>query len=579
MRRSFLKMGMILMTAALVGCSEKTEDTATQVEKLNYTNPISLADEWEDYGIGDPYILKFNGTYYLYSSTRDTDTGIKVWRSRDLVDWTYEGITADIAETQAAYAPEVIYWNGSFYMYTSPAGNGHYVLKSDSPTGPFELVTDNMGKSIDGSVFVDDDGKMYFSHAGVDGIEVAKMEIPTVMGPSVVSGAYMDGWTEGSTIFKRNGKYYMTYTGNHVFSKGYRIDYAVSDSPTEGFVPASQNPLLISTTGATVGLGHNSIFRGPDLDTDYIVYHNLEGAGVVGPLRHMDLDRLTWNGPDLEVFGPTTTTQEGADRPKFEDFFDEAKLDSTWEKKKGRWKIAAGFLEQKSKSAKQAMLLSEDKSSAAYTAEFHVKAAESSDEGLLGAVFSYQDDKNYGLAVIDQATNSFQTRFTIAGVDEKWETSELPEDFDASKLHEIRVEKALDGFRFYIDGMQKQVRTADLAGGAIGYLTEKTAASFRRGIIGTKSEPGIKSCGGADSFGCPPCFFMRRGLYWLLERRWRRQEYRPLRWPPPRPARPPALPLAPQACPSGRCPGSKSRCPARQCGNISATFLPPRSSQ
>lgn len=43
------------------------------------------------------------------------------------------------------------------------------------------------------------------------------------------------------------------------------------------------------------------------------------------------------------------------------------------------------------------------------------------------------------------------------------------------------------------------------------YLMEllfiKKGRPFLWGIIGIKSEPGINSCNGADSFGCPPCFF------------------------------------------------------------------------
>lgn len=44
-----------------------------------YQNPRTLPDEWGQYGLGDPYVLKFNGYYYLYVSTRDTDDGVKVW--------------------------------------------------------------------------------------------------------------------------------------------------------------------------------------------------------------------------------------------------------------------------------------------------------------------------------------------------------------------------------------------------------------------------------------------------------------------------------------------------------------------
>ena len=33
--------------------------------------------------------------------------------------------------TYNAFAPEVVYWDGSFYMYQSSDGQGHYVLKSE----------------------------------------------------------------------------------------------------------------------------------------------------------------------------------------------------------------------------------------------------------------------------------------------------------------------------------------------------------------------------------------------------------------------------------------------------------------
>ena len=45
-------------------------------------------------------------------------------------------------------------------MITSPSGNGHYIMKSDSPLGPFERVTENFGFSIDGSLFAGDDGRL-----------------------------------------------------------------------------------------------------------------------------------------------------------------------------------------------------------------------------------------------------------------------------------------------------------------------------------------------------------------------------------------------------------------------------------
>ncbi|HEY0829210.1 MAG TPA: family 43 glycosylhydrolase, partial [Bacilli bacterium] len=200
--------------------------------KETYQNPLVLEQEWPDYGIGDPYVMRFNGKYYLYCSTKDFRIGIKAWSSSDLVHWKYEGLVTEEPLTKGAYAPEVVYWNGYFYMYTSPAGKGHYVLRSDHPTGPFKIRTENLGLSIDGSVFIDDNGKWYFTHADSSGIIGHEMSDPYTINDGKTLNAHLGHWTEGSMIIKREGKYFMTYTGNHVFSIGYRVNYAVAeDSP------------------------------------------------------------------------------------------------------------------------------------------------------------------------------------------------------------------------------------------------------------------------------------------------------------------------------------------------------------
>ena len=168
----------------------------------------------------------------------------------------YEGLATEEPISEGAYAPEVVYWNGSFYMYTSPAGKGHYVLQSDKPTGQFVKKTDNLGFTIDGSVFIDDDEKWYFTHAKFDGIMASRMSDPYTIEADKQLNTSLGHWTEGSMIIKRNGRYFMTYTGNHVFSKGYRVNYGVNhDSPLGTYTIPENNPILISTANDFNGLG------------------------------------------------------------------------------------------------------------------------------------------------------------------------------------------------------------------------------------------------------------------------------------------------------------------------------------
>lgn len=451
-----------------------------------YSNPIQMPESWhwdngDFYGEGDPYILKFNGIYYLYTSTVDDKSGVKAWSSEDLVHWEYRGLVTTELVTKAAYAPEVIYWNGQFYMYTSPAGRGHYVLKSESPLGPFTVQTENKGMGIDGHVFIDDDGKWYFYSTGAGRIDVRPMSDPYTFGAVTDTGAEMQGWTEGPTVVKRNGKYFMTYTGNHIWSKSYRVNYSSSLSPVTGFKSASsQNPILINTEGEHVGLGHNSIVRGPDLDSDYMVYHNHANPG-----RNMNLDRIVWNGAKMSVLGPTTSGQADPDMPDFSDRFQRASLGKDWAVVNGgKWAIRNGeslYQDSLGDPLRPHVITSKVETEKKYTAEFHMKQVEQgkSSNPLFGAVFSYKDKDNYGVAVLSRNHNQLETFFRVNGKDKGWEASPLPEGYDHTKWHEIRVEKGDSDYRIYIDGMLKQTRTIDrLGSGKVGYTTTDARADF-----------------------------------------------------------------------------------------------------
>ncbi|KGE19053.1 family 43 glycosylhydrolase [Paenibacillus wynnii] len=457
-----------------------------------FSNPLSISNSWkwvnsDLYGEGDPYILKFNGTYYLYVSTVDDQTGIKVWSSADLVNWTYQGLCATDPITKAAYAPEVFYHvDGNFYMYTSPAGGGHYVLKSSSPLGPFIPVTGNVGMGIDGSVFVDDNGQWYFYSTGTDQITIRPMSSPTSFGAAVSSGLSMTGWTEGPTVIKRGGKYFITYTGNHVWSTAYRVDYAVSSSPAANYIPAAgQNPVLIDTEGSNVGLGHNSIVRGPDLDSDYMVYHSHAHQGNISyPGRKINFERIVWNGDRMTVLGPTTASQPNPDLPDFSDRFNRTGISTSWSNiGGGTWGIYNQELMWQDTIGSTAWYrqITAASTGSDYTAEFNTKQMKqgTSANPLYGAVFSYTNESNYGLAVLNRNLNRLETQYVVGGVSQGWQYASLPGGFDYTKWHQIRIEKSGAGFTVYVDGMKKQTRSVQgLGGGKVGYTTSDVHADF-----------------------------------------------------------------------------------------------------
>ena len=168
---------------------DKNEITYTVPERDTYYNFIEVYDDNNNpYRVGDPFVMRFDGKYYMYSScttrpvTEGLDGKIMVWSSDNLVDWTWEAVACEDMEghehdcsseqcshqhkngaTYVAYAPEVIYYRGYFYLCESQFSNGHFIFKSESPVGPFERISENLGHGIDGSFYIGDDG-LYMVH-------------------------------------------------------------------------------------------------------------------------------------------------------------------------------------------------------------------------------------------------------------------------------------------------------------------------------------------------------------------------------------------------------------------------------
>ena len=490
--KSFLKEGM---NTIAVKCTQTVGGQLIDVgifgtvkePAQTWTNPLTLNEEWPMYGIGDPYIMKYRGVYYLYCSTRDNMVGIKCWSTKDFITWSDAYTCSTDPVTKTAYAPEVVYWNGKFYMYTSPGGNGHYVLTSDSPTGPFTVATGNIGKSIDGSIFIEDNGQWYFYHADGNGIMGCLMNSPTSIGASTNLNAKTGyGWTEGPTVFKRNGVYNLIYTGNHVISKGYRIDYAQNTTaPLSSYTPQStQNPILLSSEGSHVGLGHGSAFIGPDLDSYYYTYHNLAGDYGVGPYRRLNFDRIAWNGTKLLLLGPTTWAQETFRQAEMTDYFGRSELGANWSMPSGgNWTIKdQDMLVQELSTGEDETLykaLYKQPAEQNYTAEFTMKEVRSdSDDSLFGAVFGYTDEANFGIAVLNSHSNRMEINFKS---NNQWGTPvyyNMPSDYKLDVWHTIRMEKTETTYKFFIDGMQKGVITNSLGAGKIGYITNRCQAGF-----------------------------------------------------------------------------------------------------
>ncbi|HBJ16526.1 MAG TPA: hypothetical protein DDY81_01590 [Clostridiales bacterium] len=391
-----------------------------------YCNPIKRHGDF-----ADPFVLRYNGKYYLYATNPD----VRCWSSDDLVNWKPEGATVPEEEFPGLvpFAPEVVRWNGAFYMYTSPHGFGHYVLKSDSPTGPFRKITGNIGRSIDFSVFIDDDGRWYAYRADDRGIVGCKMDSPTEFGEEVLIGAYLHGWTEGPFVVKKDGKYHLTYTGNHFLSKGYRINAAVSDSPLGPYRDDPYNPVIVCTEGNVVGLGHSCTVLGPDLHTHYIVYHNLNPDKT----RDLNIDPVVFTQERAYILGPTATPRPAPALPQ--------------------WRRLRPVPQSVHRAFAEDVTLP-----GAGAAEFHMAAG----EGIAryGISFTGADDIRLEL---DRAENTISVKNRLGLVVRE----KLLKDYDHEALHCIRVEYG-GGLSVYMDNLLRLKANVSLGGCGASYYAD-----------------------------------------------------------------------------------------------------------
>ena len=125
---------------------------------------------------------------------------------------------------------------------------------------------------------------------------------------SVTAGEVNRRWTEGSSIFKKEGTYYMMYSSNYFGGQYYAVGYATARSPLGPFVKAGNNPVLeknIEKGGIVTGTGHNSVTVSPDGQTMLCVYHGR--TSKTGKDRVVFIDRMEiLDDGTLVVHGPTT---------------------------------------------------------------------------------------------------------------------------------------------------------------------------------------------------------------------------------------------------------------------------------
>ncbi len=305
---------------------------------MNIKNPIGIQN------IGDPYILKYQNKYYLYATS--FIEGFYCWVSDDLIHWSQPKEVYVKNERSFGYkdfwAPEVVYYNDEFYMHYTARWKKNDslrigVAKSKSPLGPFVDVFNQLPMFddgyavIDGHVFFDDDGKIYFyydrdcseyvyqgnheSHIYVTELDSSltkRITEPILVCKPEQAWELKTGswrWNEGPFVIKKDNIYYLMYSSGFYAAKSYSIGYATSNHPIGPFVKAKENPILETIEGKISGPGHNSIIMGPDNQL-YCVYHVHTDYNHPSENRQVFMDKIFISHGKLFIEGPTLTEDD-----------------------------------------------------------------------------------------------------------------------------------------------------------------------------------------------------------------------------------------------------------------------------
>lgn len=252
--------------------------------------------------IADASIQEIDGVFYCYATTDGYGRGLEtsgppvVWKSKDFLNWSFDGIYFPSAANEKYWAPsKVVQANGKYYIY--PTINGYmYPAVSDSPDGPFRLARgkDEFLKpytpgstllqtkdpsGIDAEVFIDDDGEAYVFW-GRRHVARLKKDMMTVDSVINVVSTPRGGYSEGPIFFKRKGIYYYLYTlgGN----EKYQYAYVMSEVSPMGPYKNPEHD-IVSTTDYEQGVfgpGHGCVFNVNGTDDYYFAYLEFSRRGT-----------------------------------------------------------------------------------------------------------------------------------------------------------------------------------------------------------------------------------------------------------------------------------------------------------
>ncbi|MGL1957135.1 MAG: family 43 glycosylhydrolase [Colwellia sp.] len=500
-------------TDPVVNPPEEVEEK-TPVAEGYYRNPITI-DQEETYlgkiggGVADPMVFRWMGKYYLMTTQFYTtpSLGFKVWESDDLVDWKFKKYVAiEGMEWNVMWSPEMYYYRGNFYIYFSgPDGKvaamKYEISNNASNSAPFtdeanwQMISHDFFQlpdhSIDGSILIEANGDKFAFFSGLHGVKYRKInsmedgtggpvtQIPeaSVENIYIGSGIGTKGWTEAPTAFKKDGKYYLTYTGNHFLRPDYQIHLAVGTS-LQDFTPIDNNPLISNLSGDWTGPGNSYPVLAPNLTDYYFSYHAKAGEliSVDSVQRKLMIDKVTFNADGITTKAPTFDDEIIPAQANFSESFDVGLADFIQEGEATWTALAPLTIGVTAPEAWEHRIYSKENTGDNFVVEANMRMVDFPVNGFPKVAFIHGEQGQEPNLLVGLDAFDGISKLVVFDKKNQWQSIELPE-FDVKDWTDIRVEKKADELIVHVSNIEVLRKPIDnFKGAKVGYLAESCNA-------------------------------------------------------------------------------------------------------
>lgn len=315
---------------------------------MEYRNPILKGF------YPDPSVCKFQGKYYLVTSTFEYFPGIPVFESDDLVNWEQKGHCLDTNSdldltnsevSKGLFAPTIRSDGKRLYVIVTNVTimRNFYVYTDDIESGWSDPIFIDGWSGIDPSLFFDDNGKVYIqgnSYKSDETLGIYQAELDITTGVLLSEKSYICAGTGGKApeaphIFKRDGFYYLLMAEGGT-EYGHMVTIFRSSSISGPFESCPENPILThrSIQSKIQCVGHADFIEdkngnwwtfclGIRVKGSHSYYHHLGRETFLAP--------VTWNSEgwpivnnnnplEFEMEGPLTVPQIIKDNSTTYDF-------------------------------------------------------------------------------------------------------------------------------------------------------------------------------------------------------------------------------------------------------------------